>query len=163
MVRTPPWSRRDRDLTARQRSDKAKLLEAISLDRREKESFETAIGRVGLDLKRILKNTDALKKVRGKYVPKVRDRIPRSLRFYEKGKLRHAEVANSQAASDIGQYWNAIRELTETGKSAALRSFKRQRFKDINGRFHTLEKDPQTLLALERRKPKPETFEIYRR
>ncbi len=117
----------------------------------------------GLDPRQVPTKTDAVKVVRGRLLPKVRDRIPRSLRFYEKGKLRHAEVANSLAASDIGRYWNAIRELTETGKSSALRRLRRQRFKDIDGRFHTLEKNPSGILRLEERRPKPEFFQIYKR
>jgi len=84
------------------------------------------------------------------------------MKIYEKGKLIHVEIANSDVASDIGRYWNAIGKLTETGKSKALRSLHRQRFKDINGRIHTLEKDPRIILELENRKPMRESFTIYK-
>jgi hypothetical protein len=83
------------------------------------------------------------------------------MNFYEKGKLRHAEIANSDVASDIGRYWNAIGELTTTGKSKPLRSMKRLRFRDLKGHFHTLEKDPKIILELEVRRPKRELQEIY--
>jgi hypothetical protein len=128
-----------------------------------KEHLEEAFIRRGINPKQVLARTDAIKKVRGKLQPKVHDKIPRSLRFYEKGRLCHAEVANSKVASDIGRYWNAIGELTLTGRSKALRRLRRQRFKDIDGHFHTLEKNPKVILELEARKPKPEIFEIYKR
>ncbi len=117
----------------------------------------------GINLKQVPRKTKAVKKHHGKLVPKVRDRISRQLRFYEKGKLRHADVANSDVASDIGKYWNAIGKLTETDKSTPLRSLARQRFKDAKGEYHTLEKDPNVILELEARRPKPEFFEIYKR
>ncbi len=157
------WDRPDRQLTPKQRTDKAKFLHAESLARRRKVGLEEVLRREGLNLSQTLRNTDAIKRRHGELVPKVRDRIPRSLKVYEKGKLVHVEVANSEASSDIGRYWDAIADLTEKGKSSALRRLRRQRFKDIDGRFHTLEKDPRTILDLELRKPKPETFEIYRR
>jgi len=157
------WSRHDRDLTPRQRLQKAEFLHSLSSARRGKRSLEEALSRQGINPEQISKNTDAVKMVKGILVPKVRDRIPRSMRFYEKGKLVHAEIANSEVASDIGHYWNAIRELVETGKSKTLRSLPRQRFKALDGCFHALEKNPKIILELEARKPKFETFEIYTR
>jgi hypothetical protein len=85
------------------------------------------------------------------------------MKIYEEGRLEHVEVANSDIASDIGLYWNAIADLTETGKSTTLRRLSRQRFRDLKGQWHRLEKDPKVILKLEARKPKPEQFEIYKR
>jgi hypothetical protein len=129
-----------------------------------KEDLANALSRLGIDPKQALTKTNAVRKVRQRLVPNLRDKIPRSLRFYEKGKLRHAEIANSEVASDIGRYWNAVGRLAERqGKSAALRRLRRKRFKDMDGAFHTLEKDPKVILKLEARRPVPELFEIYRR
>jgi hypothetical protein len=147
--KVPLWSRPDRALTPRQRAQKARFLRALSLARRGKETLEGNLSAQGIDLGQVLKKTDAVKKVRGKLLPRTHDRIPRSLKFYEKGKLVHAEVANSQVASDIGRYWNTIAELTETGKSRSLRTLRRRRFKDLKGRFHLLEKNPKIILELE--------------
>ncbi len=97
----------------------------------------------------VLRNTNAVKMHHGKLVPKTHDKIPRIMKAYEKGRLVHVEVASSEAASDIGRYWNAVAALTETGKSTALRRFPRMRFKDITGRFHTLERNPKVILELE--------------
>jgi len=83
------------------------------------------------------------------------------MKIYEHGKLRHVEIADSKVRSDIGRYWNAIGKLTETGESKSLRTLHRHRFKDSHGHIHTLEKDPKTILELEARKPKPESFTIY--
>ena len=158
-----PWNRRDRELTLRERARKAKFLRALSSARRGKEILEEGLRRRGIDLREALTKTDAVKVVKGRLLPKVRDRIPRSLTFYEKGKLQHAEIANSEVASDIGRYWSAIGKLTETGSSKPLRSLRRQRFKAMDGRYHTLEKDPRVILELEARKPAREVFEIYYR
>jgi len=161
MRRQPIWDRRDEDLNPKQRAKKASFLAAQSIARRDRVNLIDAIGDRGLDLAEVLRSTSSVKIVHGKIMPKKRDRIPRSLKFYEKGRLRHAEIANSDVASDIGKYWNAIGKLTETGKSQALRSLRRHRFKDINGRIHTFEKEPKIILKLEARKPKPESFTIY--
>jgi hypothetical protein len=157
------WDRRDTELTARQRAQKARFLRAQSLARRNKAALEEALRHEGLNLSETLRNTDAIKMRHGELVPKVRDRIPRSLKIYEKGKLVPVEVANSEVASDIGRYWDAIADLTEKGTSTTLSGLPRKRFKDISGRFHTLERDPKVILELEARKPKPEMFEIYKR
>lgn len=61
----------------------------------------------------------------------------------------------------LAVYWSAIGKLTETGKSTALRKLRRQRFKAIDGKYHTLEKNPKTILELEKRRAKPEFFTIY--
>jgi hypothetical protein len=159
----PAWCKRDADLTPRQRLQKAKILHALSLARTGKEDLANALSRLGIDPKQALTRTNVVRKVRDRLVPKLRDKIPRSLRFYERGKLRHAEIANSKVASDIGCYWNAVGRLAETGKSTALRRLRRKRFKDMDGAFHTLEKDPKIILELEARRPVPELFEVYKR
>lgn len=157
------WDRPDRELAPSQRAEKAKFLHSLSLDRQGKTPLQKSLKDLGLEPRHVVRKTHAVKRLKGKLVPKVRDRIPRSLKIYEKGKLVHVEVANSTVASDIGRYWNAIGNLTETGKSTTLRRLKRGRFRDINARFHTLEKDPKVILDLEARKPRPETFAIYKR
>jgi hypothetical protein len=85
------------------------------------------------------------------------------MKIYERGRLTHLEIANSEVASAIGRYWDAIADLTETGKTTSLRKLRRQRFRDIKGRIHRLEMNPKVILELETRKPKPEMFEIYKR
>ncbi len=156
------WDRRDRELSPNQQAHKVALLGALSSTRQGKMRFEEALKHNGLHPRQVAKKTDAVKIRNGKLVAKVRDRIPRSLKIYEKGKLVHVEVANSEVASDIGKYWSAIGKLSETGKSKALRSLHRQRFMDIHGRIHTLEKDAKIILELESRIPKRESFTIYR-
>jgi hypothetical protein len=157
------WDRRDRALIPRQRVEKAKFLHALSLARQRKTSLEKALKDLGLDPRQVVRKTHAVKRLGGELVPKVRDHVPRSLKIYEKGKLVHVEVVNSEVASDIGRYWSAIAKLTETGKSTALRRLRRQRFKATDGTIHTLEKNPKIILELEARRPEPERFEIYRR
>ena len=85
------------------------------------------------------------------------------MKIYENRKLVHVEVASSEIASEIGRYWSAIGKLTESGKSTALRRLRRRKIKDLQGHYHTFERDPKVILQLEQRKPKPEQFEIYKR
>lgn len=159
----PVWERTPQQLTPKLRRIREKSLEALSLVRRDKLTLQEASHRVGLDPQTIINSTNAFRKVHGRLKAKAFDKITRIMKIYEKGKLSHVEVANSNVASDIGLYWNAIAELTETGRSRALRSLHRRRFRDSTGCYHTLEKDPKIILELEARKPKRETFEIYKR
>jgi len=157
------WDRRDSKLTPAQRAQKAKFLHILSLARATKTDLDEALRHLGFHPAQVLRRTRSVRMRKGKLVPKAHDRIPRSMKIYENGELVHVEVANSATASDIGRYWNAVGDLTETGKSRALRRFSRQRIKDIDGQWHRLEKDPKAILGLEERKPKPEQFEIYKR
>lgn len=158
------WDRRDSQLRPKQRLEKAKALRALSLTRRRRlGSLTEAFKQQRLDPSQALNKTTAVMTKHGQLVPKARDRIPRTMKIYERGRLTHLEIANSEVASAIGRYWDAIADLTETGKTTSLRKLRRQRFRDIKGRIHRLEMNPKVILELETRKPKPEMFEIYKR
>jgi ribosomal protein L21E len=158
------WDRRDSHLKPAQRLEKQKGLRALSLVRTGKVSdLAEAFKQQGLDPLKAFRKTTAVNLRRGKLAPKTSDKIPRSMKIYEEGKLVHVEVASSETASSIGHYWNTIGDLIETGKSSSLRKFQQRKFKDIRGHYHTFERNPKVILKLEERKPKPEVFEIYKR
>jgi hypothetical protein len=159
----PLWDRRDSKLAPSQRAQKAEFLSALSLARAEKRDLQDYLKRKRLSTSDVLKKTSAVKMRHGRLVPKAHDCIPRSMKIYENRKLVLVEVANSNIASDIGRYWNAVGKLTEKGKSRDLRKLRRRKFRDIQSHYHTFERDPKVILQLEARKPKPEQFEIYKR
>jgi hypothetical protein len=157
------WKLTNETLTPKQRLARKKSLEALSLVRREKRSLPTAAKQIGLTQETIIRNTNAFRKVRGRWKAKSIDHIPRVMTIYEKGRKRIVEVANSRTASLIGEYHNRVKHFLDTSKSSFLRELPKKRFKDKAGRIHVLETDPRAILTIKAREPKPEFFEIYHR
>jgi len=139
-----------------------KSLEALSLVRREKLSLREAAKRVGLEPQTVIQNTNAFRKVHGRWRAKSFDRIPRTMIIYEKGRKIIVEIADSRTASLIGEYHNRVKQFLETGKSSFLRELPRKRFRDIKGKTHTLETNPKAIYRIKAREPTPEYFEIYK-
>jgi hypothetical protein len=83
--------------------------------------------------------------------------------IYERGRKIIVETASSKTASLIGEYHNRVKQFLDTGRSSFLREVPRKRFRDIKGRIHTLETNPNAVLVIKAREPTPEFFEIYRR
>ena len=158
----PIWKRSATELTPRKRRVRAKSLEALALVRREKLTLRQASGRVGLEPNVVRRNTNAFRRVRGRWKAKTFDHMPRNLIIYEKGRKVIVEVTDSRIASLIGEYHNRMKHFLETGRSRFLKELRRKRFKDSKGRTHTLETDAKTVFAIKQREPTPEFFEIYR-
>lgn len=129
--------------------------------RRERLSPREAATRVGLDPETIRRNTNAFRRVHGRWRVKPFDRIPRAMIIYEKGRKIIVEIADSKTASLIGEYHNRVKQFLETRKSSFLRELLRKRFKDTKRRTHTLETNPKAVMAIKQREPTPEFFEIY--
>jgi|SRR5208282_5803303 len=159
----PIWKLLDRQLAPKQRLLRRKSLEAVSIGRREKVSPRKAAYQVGLTLERVIANTNAFRKKHGRWTVTKSDRIPRVLLIYERGRKTIVEVASSRTASTIGEYHNAVKQFLDTGKSSFLKEFRKKRFKDIHGKFHTLDTRPQAVFKIKAREPTPEFFDIYRR
>ena len=155
------WKKRSEKQTPEQRRIREKSLEALSLVRREKLSLRKASKRVGLAPETIRRNTNAFRKVRGRWKAKAFDRIPRTMLIYEKGRKVIVEITDSRIASLIGEYHNLIKEFLDTGNSSFLQKLPKKRFRDIHGKLHTLETDPKNCFRIKEREPKPEFFQIY--
>ena len=108
-----------------------------------------------------IKNTNAFRKVRGKWIPKSQDRISRVMSFNEDGKQSWVEVRDSRVASRIGKYNSAVREFLRTGNTEVLNKFQRP-FKDTNGKLHYFETDPDKLYEIAESQEEPEFWEIYK-
>lgn len=158
----PVWTLLNKALTPRQRLARKKSLEAVSLVRREKLGLREAAKQVGLTSETIIKNTNAFRKVRGRWTANSVDHIPRVMVIYEKGRKKTIEVTDSRIASLIGEYHNRVKQFLETGKSSFLRELSKKQVKE-HGRIHILETRPKTVLEIKAREPKPEFFEIYHR
>lgn len=155
------WTLPNERLTPRQRLARKKSLEALALVRREKFNLNEAAKRVGLSPETVRQNTNAFRKVRGRWIAKPVDHIPRVMIIYEKSQKKIVEVTDSRVASLIGEYHNRVKQFLETGKSSFLRELSKKQVKE-HGRIHILETNPKEVLGIKAREPKPEFFEIYR-
>ena len=90
------------------------------------------------------------------------DKIPREMIISEDGLDIPIIVKNSRDASIIGQYHNAKRYFIQTGDSSKLKEFKKIRLRDVDGKSHQLETNPDKIIEIEDRKEEPEAFEIYK-
>jgi len=90
------------------------------------------------------------------------DKIPREMIISEDGLDIPIIVKNSRDASIIGLYHNAKRYFIQTGDSSKLKEFKKIRLRDVDGKSHQLETNPDKIIEIEDRKEEPEAFEIYK-
>ncbi len=144
-----------RELSTRKRSLDAlsKVKKGQSLTRSSKESQTSA--------KTVLKNTNAFKKIKGKWIAKSQDRISRTMSIYENGKQEWIEVRDSRTASRIGNYNNAVKQFLTTGNQDILKGFNNP-IRDAQGQLHYLEPDPDKLTDIMEAQEEPEFFEIYK-
>ncbi len=90
------------------------------------------------------------------------DKIPREMIISENGIDASVIVRDSKSASIIGRYQNAKRHFLETGDNSKLKKFSKIKLKDIDGKIHRLETNPNKIIEIEDRKEEPESFEIYK-
>jgi len=109
----------------------------------------------------VIRNTDAFKKVKGKWVAKKQDTISRVMSIFENGKQQWVEIKSSRTASKIGKYNSAVNEFLRTGNEDVLKQFKKP-FKDSKGNSHFFETDPDKLYEIAESQEEPEFYEIYK-
>ncbi len=109
----------------------------------------------------VVRNTNAFRKVKGKWVAKSQDRISRVMSIYENGKQSWVEVRDSRTALRIGKYNSAVRKFLRTGNTDVLKQFNKP-FKDANGKLHHFETDPDKLFEIAESQEEPEFWEIYK-
>jgi hypothetical protein len=114
-----------RPRNARERADQLDALAALSFMRREGLSASLAAKAEGVSVRKIRKYVGSALRKRGKdYVAKPSDRLrrPPMLALDAKG-TRPVVVRSSRAASQMGQYWNAVDDALKE-KPAALKKFR---------------------------------------
>jgi hypothetical protein len=90
------------------------------------------------------------------------DKIPREMIISENGIETSVIIRNSKSASIIGKYQNAKRYFLESGDDSKLKEFSKIKLKDIDGKIHRFETNPEKIIDIEDRKEEPESFEIYK-
>ena len=152
-----PWS----VLTPRQKFFREKSLSILSQTRRSKKSVTKLANEHEISLTTVLYNTKGFKKSGRRWIAKRSDKISRVIKINEKGREVSIEINDSRTASLIGRYHNAVKQFLNTGNKKALKKFRKKKIKDINGKFHSLETNPQSLIEINERIEEPEFYELY--
>jgi lambda repressor-like predicted transcriptional regulator len=138
-----------------------KGLKVISKMRREGVSLAQASREYGTSPEAVIRNTNALKKMEGRWTPKSSDRISRVMKVCENGKEHSIEIKDSRYASTIGKYHSAIGQFLHAGDETVLKQFVGKRIKDANGNWHVLETDPNKLNEIREVREDEEFYIIY--
>lgn len=148
-------------LTSKQKYTRNLTLEVLRRMRKG-ESLSSASGNIGLGRSESLTYLGkSLFKKSGKWFPKTRDVIERAMKIYENGEIKTIIVTNSDDASLIGEYYNAVRNYLYTGDSSYLKPFKKKTIIDAYGNKHRLETNPKKVRDIEEAKEDSEFFEVY--
>lgn len=156
----PVYKRSWSELTNKERRLREKSLDVLRRVRNG-ESLTKVSKELHIEPKTVVKNTNAFKKVRGKWIAKSQDRISRVMSIYENGKQSWIEIKDSRIASKIGKYNSAVNEFLRTGNINVLKPFKKP-FKDANGKEHYFEVNPDKLYEIAESQEEPEFYEIYK-
>lgn len=89
------------------------------------------------------------------------DSLLRQMSIYENGKEVFIQVRGTRKASLIGKYHSAIGRLKENDKSLLL-SFRETTIKDIKGKIHRFDSNPDKILEILEKMEEFEFFNIYR-
>jgi hypothetical protein len=162
LTKKPIYQRPPSSLSQIEKLQREKSLKVISVMRREKLSLSKASKSVGISPKTVIKNTNALKFVGNKWIPKLHDKIIRIMDIYTDGQQKTIAINDSRTASIIGKYHNAVKNFFEKGDIAFLKSFKGKKIKDADGNTHTLETDPDRLFAIAEGREDEEFYSIYK-
>ena len=157
----PIYKRSWSSLNKRELSTRERSLEVLSKVRRNGQSLTKASRELHTSPKTVVKNTNAFKKLKGKWIAKSQDRISRIMSIYENGKQEWIEVRDSRIASKIGKYNNAVKEFFATKNTDILKEFNKP-IKDAKGNLHYLETDPNKLTEIMEAQEEPEFIEIYK-
>ena len=148
-------------LTPRQKSTRTKALAVLVQSRRTKKSLSVIAKEHGSSFKTVQNNTNAFKKVNGKWIPKRFDKVSRSMLISEKGKLRSVEVSDSKHAKTIGRYHNAVKFYLDTGDSTKLKKFSKRKIRDSDGKLHSFETRLKVVEEINESIEEIEFFEVY--
>ena len=162
-TKSPTYKKTWSELSEKQKVLRENSLSVISKARKSK---TTSISRIATEHKtsvRIVQNnTNALRKINGRWQVKKRDRIHRSMIINENGKTVSIETNDSRTASIIGRYQNAVKQFTTNGNATALSKFSKKKARDSKGNLHSLETNPETILKIQERiESEPDRPEVY--
>ncbi|MGI0046642.1 MAG: helix-turn-helix transcriptional regulator [Nitrosotalea sp.] len=148
-------------LSPKQKSIRRRSLEVLSNKRNSKQSLSRISKNHGISVVTVIRNTNAFKKINGKWEPTKFDNISRMMIINEKGQEKSIEIKDSRIASVIGSYHNAVKMFLNTGDIAQLQKFKKKKIKDAKGKTHILETNSQELININEKIEEPEFYEVY--
>ncbi|MGI0047527.1 MAG: helix-turn-helix transcriptional regulator [Nitrosotalea sp.] len=148
-------------LSPKQKSIRRRSLEVLSYKRNSKQSLSRISKNHGISVGTVIRNTNAFKKVNGRWEPRKYDKISRMMIINEKGQEKSIEIKDSRIASLIGSYHNAVKIFLNTGDMAQLQKFKKKKIKDAKGKTHILETNSQELININEKIEEPEFYEVY--
>ena len=153
-----PW----RKLSPRQKLLREKSLGVIGQLRNSKtKSLPQAANDNNITVKNVIKHTNGFKKINGKLVVKKWDRIQRVMRINSKGQEKSVTLVDSRTASVVGRYHNAVKQFLNMGDKSKLKQFRNKKVKDVNGKLHRLETNPDEIIRINQRIEEPEFYEVY--
>ena len=151
-----------KELTPYQREKRQKSLEVLKKMRTKGYSITKASREVGIKPKTVLKHTNAVKKVGTWWKAKRYDKIERTMRIASNGREYFVTIRDSRNSSLVGKYQNALKIFFNTGDESVLKPFKNKRVKDVNGKWHTLETDPDKLHDISEVREDEELYTVYK-
>jgi AraC-like DNA-binding protein len=134
-------------LTPKERLARRRALEVLSEARRGNGSLSKLARARGMSPRTVRRASGAFRKVGGRWVPTRSDRVERWLRSYEHGSRVEVLVRDSQTASLLSRYSNAVGHYLDTGDPSGLDEFEGKTYQDAHGTFHTFETDPAAIRA----------------
>jgi len=149
-INQPRTLRQYSDLSSNRQEQWIQVLHAISKMRSHGLSLREASEEVGLspDTLTALGRQALLKDARGRYRAKRKDRLLRVLILPSPDGLQEVTVNDSETASEIAKYSDAVQKYLRTGDASKLRQFAGMRLTDADGNPIELITDLQTLRRL---------------
>lgn len=157
----PLFKLSQRQLSSRQFSFRSTAFDVLSQVRRGKGSLSHIAKLYHTTPETVLRHTNAFKKIGNRWIPKRFDKIERIMKINENGNEISIRVNDSRYASTIGKYQNAVKQFLETRDESYLKPFRDKKVKDSNGKWHTLDTNPDHIDDIQESRVDEEFYTIY--
>lgn len=160
--RKPLYERRWGQLSPKQKHLRVLSLEVVSEARRFPNRNPAKLaGNKNLRLSDVRRSTGAFHKEGNRWVVNPIDNVPRLMYVYSNGKDFLIEVNDSDQASLLGEYFDAVRWFLFKNEPNRLKYFEGVSVVDSNINPYPLETNPQKILDIVERREEPEFYSIY--
>jgi hypothetical protein len=112
-----------------------RVVTVVSKIRGHKTSLQQAAREIGISPRTVLRwaGSALQKNARGRYTAKPSDQLLRVLMVPTPDGPSEIAIRGSRKAKEIGEYWNAVHRLLETGDESALQKFEGKFLTDVDG------------------------------